>query len=78
MTISNFGVSSEQEFRDARTARIAKRVREGRMMRGLVNAPIFSDLDTDGDGSLTPDEFAAAEQSHRQGMRGSAPAGVDP
>ena len=72
------GVVGEQEFRDARTTRIAKRVREGRMMRGLVNAPTFSDLDTDGDGSLTLDEFAAAEQRHRQGMGGSAPAGVDP
>jgi Ca2+-binding EF-hand superfamily protein len=72
------GIVGEQEFRDARTARIAKRVREGRMMRGLVNAPTFSDLDTDGDGSLTPDEFAVAEQSYRQGMRGSGPAGVDP
>jgi hypothetical protein len=48
------------------------------MMRGLVNAPTFSDLDTDGDGVLTPDEFAAAEQRHRQGMGRSAPAGVDP
>jgi Ca2+-binding EF-hand superfamily protein len=72
------GVVGEQEFRDARTARIAKRMREGRMMRGLVNAPTFSDLDTDGDGSLTPDEFAVAEQSHRQRMGRGAPAGVDP
>jgi Ca2+-binding EF-hand superfamily protein len=72
------GVVGEQEFRDARTTRIAKRVREGRMMRGLVNAPTFSDLDIDGDGVLTPDEFAAAGQRHRQGMGRSAPAGVDP
>ena len=72
------GVVSEQEFRDARTARIAKRVREGRMMRGLINAPTFSDLDIDGDGSLTPDEFAAGARSHRQGRGGSSPAGVDP
>ena len=72
------GVVSEQEFRDARTARIAKRVREGRMMQGLINAPTFSDLDTDGDGSLTPDEFAAAQRHHRGGTRGSAPERVDP
>ncbi|MDB4433226.1 EF-hand domain-containing protein [bacterium] len=72
------GVVGEQEFIDARTARIAKRVREGRMMRGLIHARTFSDLDIDGDGSLTPEEFAAVVQSHRQGMGRSAPAGVDP
>jgi Ca2+-binding EF-hand superfamily protein len=72
------GVIGEQEFQDARTARIAKRIQEGRMMRGLVNAAAFSDLDTDGDGSLTPAEFAAAVQRQRQGMGGSAPVGVDP
>ncbi len=72
------GGIDEQEFIDARTKRIAERVREGRMMRGLITAPTFTDLDTDGDGSLTPEEFAAGVRSHRQGMERGAPAGVEP
>ena len=60
------GVVGEQEFIDARTKRIAKRIREGRMMLGLTTPHTFTDMDTDGDGSLTPDEFAGGVRSHRQ------------
>ena len=69
------GAITEKEFIDARTKRIAERVREGRMMSGLPTAPGFSDLDTDGSGSLTPEEFAVGMRSHGQGMgRGGPPA----
>jgi Ca2+-binding EF-hand superfamily protein len=72
------GAISEQEFIDARTKRIAERVREGRMMRGLPTAPSFADRDTDGDGILTPDEFAAGIRTHQERMGGEAPAGAGP
>jgi hypothetical protein len=45
------------------------------MMRGLPTAPGFSDLDADGNGSVTPEEFAAGMRGHGQGMgRGGPPA----
>ena len=72
------GAIDEQEFIDARTKRIAERIREGRRMRGLTTPHTFTDMDTDSDGILTPDEFAAGARSHRQGRGGSSPAGVDP
>jgi len=72
------GAIDEQEFIDARTKRIAERMQEGRMMRGLTTPHTFTDMDTDADGSLTPEEFAAETQRHRQGMGRGAPAGVEP
>jgi Ca2+-binding EF-hand superfamily protein len=69
------GAITEKEFIDARTKRIAERVQERRMMRGLLTAPAFSDLDADGSGSVTPEEFAVGMRSHGQGMgRGGPPA----
>jgi Ca2+-binding EF-hand superfamily protein len=72
------GAIDEQEFIDARTKRIAERMQEGRMMRGLTTPHTFTDMDTDANGSLTPEEFAAETQRHRQGMGRGAPAGVEP
>ena len=72
------GAVDEQEFIDARTRRIAERIKEGRMMRGLTTPHTFSDMDTDGDGSLTPAEFDAGVRSHRQQMNRDAPSGVEP
>jgi len=72
------GAIDEQEFIDARTKRIAERMEEGRMMRGLTTPHTFTDMDTDADGSLTPEEFAAGVQSHQQRMGPGAPAGVEP
>jgi len=36
------------------------------MMRGLSNMMEFQDFDNDGDGKVTPDEFAQGIASHRQ------------
>lgn len=72
------GGIDEQEFIEARTKRIAERMEEGRMMRGLTTPHTFTDMDTDADGSLTPEEFAAETQRHWQGMGRGAPAGVEP
>jgi len=35
-------------------------------MKGLANAPTFEDIDTNGDGSVSADEFAAHQAEHRQ------------
>ncbi len=72
------GAIDEQEFIDARTKRIAERIREGRMMRGLTTPHTFADMDTDGDGSLTPEEFDTGVRSHWQQMNRDSPVGVEP
>ncbi len=72
------GGIDEQEFIEARTKRIAERMEEGRMMRGLTTPHTFTDMDADADGILTPEEFAAETQKHRQGMGRGAPSGVEP
>jgi Ca2+-binding EF-hand superfamily protein len=48
-----------EEFDEARSKRIAKRLEQGYQMRNLPNAPSFDELDTNGDGAISPDEFAA-------------------
>lgn len=60
------GMLTEQEFNDARAARIKERAEEGRMMRGMASAKAFGDLDTNRDGSVSPDEFAAHQAAQRQ------------
>lgn len=60
------GYLDEKEFTEARTKRIAERAQEGRMMRGLSNMMQFQDLDKDGDGKVTPEEFAQGVAAHRQ------------
>jgi Ca2+-binding EF-hand superfamily protein len=60
------GYLHKEEFIEARTKRITERAKEGRMMRGLSNMMEFEDLDKDGDGKVTPDEFAQGVAVHRQ------------
>ncbi|MCP5444019.1 MAG: EF-hand domain-containing protein [Chromatiaceae bacterium] len=62
------GRVSQEEFIEARGARIAERAKQGRMMRGMANMPEFSDIDSDGDGSISADEFAAHQAGHRRMM----------
>ncbi len=61
------GRISEQEYVDGRNRRIAERAAAGYPMRGLGQAVDFSAADTDGDGSLTPEEFAALQAGHVPG-----------
>jgi len=63
------GSVSEQEFNDARNARIAEKAKEGRKMRGLANMKSFADLDANRDGQLSADEMAAMQKGHASGER---------
>jgi Ca2+-binding EF-hand superfamily protein len=72
------GAIDEQEFIDARTKRIAERIKEGRKMLGLTTPHTFADMDTDADGSLTLEEFTTGVRSHRQQMGSGTPPGVEP
>jgi Ca2+-binding EF-hand superfamily protein len=58
------GTISEQEFVDARNARIAARAGEGRPMRGLAQAEEFKDIDSNGDGNISREEFDAHQGRH--------------
>jgi hypothetical protein len=60
------GYLHKEEFIEARTKRITQRAKEGYMMRGLSNMMEFEDIDKDGDGKITPDEFAQGVAAHRQ------------
>jgi hypothetical protein len=64
------GKITEEEFNEARAARIADRAQQGYPMRGLANASSFADIDTSHDGTLSPAEFAAHQATHRQPMMG--------
>ena len=62
------GKITEEEFTEARTARISQRAVEGRQMRGLADALSFAEIDSNNDGSISPEEFAAAKALHGQQM----------
>src|SRR5699024_9904600 len=68
--LNNDGKISEEEFTEARTARISQRAQDGRQMRGLVDATSFAEIDTNNDGFISPEEFAAAKALHQQQQMG--------
>ena len=60
------GYIDGQEFDRVRSERIQQRTEEGRMMRNMGNAPQFSDIDSDGDGRVSPQEHQAHQQQRQQ------------
>lgn len=64
------GFVSEEEFYSVRQQRMAAKAAEGKKMRCAESAPSFSDLDTDGDGQLNPEELAAGQKAHRAKCQG--------
>lgn len=59
------GFVSEAEFYSVRSQRMAAKASEGKKMRCAASAPAFADLDTDGDGQLSPEELTAGQKAHR-------------
>jgi len=57
--LNNDGVLVEDEFIEARGKRISERAKQGFQMRSLSNMLQFSEIDSNGDGNVSPDEFAA-------------------
>lgn len=49
---------TSEEFYAFRAERMAARAEAGGKMKNAKNAPTFEDLDLDGDGTLSDDEFA--------------------
>ncbi len=58
------GSVTEKEFYDGRAKRIKERSEQGYPMRNLPNAPAFSAVDLNGDGLVSPSEFATAQANH--------------
>ncbi|MGV8892336.1 MAG: hypothetical protein ACOH2K_05235 [Burkholderiaceae bacterium] len=62
------GKITEDEFNEARAARITDRAQQGYQMRGLANASSFADIDNNHDGAISPAEFSAHQSLQRKKM----------
>lgn len=73
---------TKKEFYDARNKRIAERVKEGRKMKGLANAPSFEEIDANKDGKVSEQEFSEFvmkhEKQHHQSHKNSKINAVPP
>jgi len=65
------GYISEQEFNTVRSERIAKRAAQGAPMRGVADAPPFSQFDSNGDGRLSREELATGQRAQMEQRRGT-------
>lgn len=64
------GFISEQEFYAARGERMAARAKEGGQMRNVGNSPSYASFDLNGDGQLSPEEFAGGHKMQGRNDRG--------
>ncbi len=64
---NNDGKITEEEFTKFRVAKMAKKASEGKMMKNAAQAPKFSDIDTNGDNSVSPEELMTFHKSHKMG-----------
>jgi len=63
------GLISADEFNTVRGERTQIQATQGMPMRGAATAPAFSQLDANGDGSVTPDELAAGQRAQMERRR---------
>ena len=56
---------SENELNEARAKRIEQKASEGKMMRNSGNQSNFSDIDTNGDGKVSKEEFMSNQMKKR-------------
>lgn len=66
--INSDGIILEEEFNEARAARITERVEQGYPMRNIANPTNFADIDTNGDTEVTAKEFAEHQVKHQKQM----------
>jgi Ca2+-binding EF-hand superfamily protein len=59
------GKITKAEHEDGRQKRHKKMADEGRMLRNAADAPTFEEIDANGDGFITQEEFTA----HQKAMR---------
>jgi hypothetical protein len=55
---NNDGRIDEREFNEARGKRMTERAKQGGQLRNAAKAPRFSQVDSDGDGAISPQEWA--------------------
>jgi len=60
--LNDDGAIAEDEFNTARNNRIKERTEQGYRMRNMPYAPTFADLDADGNGQISAEEFAAHQR----------------
>jgi Ca2+-binding EF-hand superfamily protein len=68
MDLNGDGVITAEEHAKVRGARMSYRAKKGYPMRNAGNAPSFEQIDTDGNGSVSPEEMNRWQQTRRQGM----------
>lgn len=64
------GYVSQEEFGQARAARMQQRAEQGGQFRNIGNAPGFADIDNDGDGRLSREEIEAHHRMRYENRQG--------
>ena len=75
MDLNRDGVVTAEEHAQLRAQRRAARAQQGYPMRNAASAPNYEQIDTDGNGTVSPEEFAAHRARRAQqwpGMGGSS------
>ena len=56
--LNHDGKITQNELEEARTKRMSQKAKEGKMLRNAGNAPLFTDMDKNNNGSLDREEFS--------------------
>lgn len=63
--LNNDGHLTESEMKEAREKRIQEKKEEGRMLKNSKDFCEFSEIDSDGDGKVSKDEFKAYQMKRK-------------